>query len=325
MGRMDSWMSKERFERLVNDQHGRITRAQLGRLGVSDTRIRVWIGTGRLHRVLPGVYAVGHRALGREADLWAAILYAGPGAMLSHGTGAHWRGLINHPPRVIEVTTPRKTKSITGVRVYARRDLQRDFHDRLPVTSIPQTMLDLAAASEPKLVRRALAVLDYRHELDTDALRAICGHGRPGSAQLRQALQAHQPQLAYTNGPLEEAFLEWCERWKVPLPHFNMVVHGVIVDAYWPAGRLVVELDGRDNHSSAAQLRRDKRTDLRLRGEGLTVHRYDWTLLHDQPRQIRDEILAGLRRAPAPARPVPSAPPPRRRHPGPASPPPPSG
>ena len=112
---------------------------------------------------------------------------------------------------------------------------------------------------------------------------------------------------------------------KVPLPHFNMVVHGVIVDAYWPAAKLVVELDGRDNHSSAAQLRRDKRTDLRLRGEGLTVHRYDWTLLHDQPRQIRDEILAGLRRAPAPARPVPSAPPPRRRHPGPASPPPPSG
>jgi hypothetical protein len=31
--------------------------------------------------------------------------------------------------------------------------------------------------------------------------------------------------------------------------------------------------------------------DLRLRAEGLTVHRYDWILLHDEPRQIRDESL----------------------------------
>jgi hypothetical protein len=322
---MDSRTSKERLERLVNYQYGRITRAQLGRMNVSNTMIQHAIETGRLQRVLPRVYAVGHRAPSREADLWAAILYAGPGAMLSHATAAHWRGLIDHPPRVIEVTTPRKTKSITGVRVYARRELKREFHQRLAVTSIAQTMVDLAATSDPKLVRRALAVLDYRRELDADALHAMCRHGRPGSAGLRQALQAHRPQLAHTNGPLEEAFLEWCERWKVPLPHFNMVVHGVIVDAYWPSAKLVVELDGHDNHSSKTQLRRDKRNDLRLRGEGLTVHRYDWTLLHDQPRQIRDEILAALRRAPAPVRPAPSAPPPRRRRPGPASPPPASG
>ncbi|HEY2654582.1 MAG TPA: DUF559 domain-containing protein, partial [Solirubrobacteraceae bacterium] len=304
---------------------GRIAWAQLKRLGVSDSTIHTWERDGYLTRVLPRVYAIGHAAPSREADLWAAILYAGPGGMLSHATAAHWRGLINHPPRVIEVTTPRKTKSITGVRVYARRDLKREFHHRLAVTSIAQTMVDLAATSDPRLVRRALAVLDYRHELDVDALYAMCRHGRPGSAGLRQALQAHQPQLAHTNGPLEEAFLEWCERWKVPILHFNMTVHGVIVDAYWPAAKLVVELDGHDNHSSAAQLRRDKRNDLRLRGEGLTVHRYDWTLLHHQPRQIRDEILAGLRRAPAPARPAPSAPPRRRRRPGPASPPPASG
>ncbi len=294
-------------------------------MGISRSTTSAWLTSAYLTRVLPRVFAVGHTAPSREADLWAAILYAGPGAMLSHGTAAHWRGLIDYPPPTIVVSTPRQIKSIGRVRVYSRRELARHFHNQVPVTSVAQTVLDLAATTDFKLVRRALANLDYRRQLDVQALEAICKPGRPGSKQLNEALSAHQPQLAYTNGPLEEAFLEWCERWKVPLPHFNMVVHGVIVDAYWPAGRLVVELDGRDNHSSAAQLRRDKRTDLRLRGEGLTVHRYDWTLLHDQPRQIRDEILAGLRRAPAPTRPVPSAPPPPRRHPGPASPPPPYG
>ena len=130
----------------------------------------------------PGSTPWATRAPSREADLWAAILYAGPGAMLSHGTAAHWRGLIDYPPPTIEVSTPRKTKSISGVKVYARREFQRDFHDRLPVTSIAQTVLDLAAsgrhqarpprAREPRLPPRARSRRPPKRS---------AGTGRPGS------------------------------------------------------------------------------------------------------------------------------------------------
>ena len=327
MGHMDPFGSKERLERLVAAQSGRITRAQLRALGVSNTTIRGWIETGRLHRVLPRVYAVGHAAPSREADLWAAILYAGPGAMLSHATAAHWRGLIHYPPARIEVTTPRKIRSLNGVRVYAERRMTRRLHDRLPVTADPRTLVDLAATSDFRLVRRALSVLDFKHELDLPALTAICKHGRPGSKLLREALNAHQPQLARTNSPLEVAFIEWCERWKVPVPNLNVPLHGIIVDAYWPTSRLVVELDGYDNHRSRAQLRKDTRNDLTLRAHELTVRRYDWSLLNDEPQAIHDEILQGLNlpEAPARRRPAPSAPPPPPRRPGQASPPQPSG
>ena len=92
----------------------------------------MWVETGYLTRVLPRVYAVGHTAPSREADLWSAILYAGPGAMFSHATAAHWRGLIDYPPHVIEVTTPRKTRSIRRVQVHADVRRQRHFHNRLP-------------------------------------------------------------------------------------------------------------------------------------------------------------------------------------------------
>jgi hypothetical protein len=282
---------KERFERLLNSQYGRVTRAQLQALGVPNTTIRGWIETGRLYRVLPKVYAVGHRAPSREAELWAAILYAGPGAMLSHGTAAQWHGLIDHPPRAIEVSTPRQVGSIKGVRVYGRRETTRHLHARIPVTSTAQTVLDLAATAELKLVRRALAVLDYRHELDLAALEALCTHGRAGSKRLREALASHEPELAHTNGPLEVEFLEWCERHRVPVPEFNAVVHGVQVDAHWPGRNLIVELDGYDNHSSRAQLRRDKQNDLQLRGKGMTVLRYDRELIRRRPRPIRTEIL----------------------------------
>ena len=322
---MTQCSAKERIGRLVIRQHGRVTWAQLKRLDVSDSTIHTWLNDRYLVRVLPKVYAVGHRAPSREADLWAAILYAGPGAMLSHGTAAQWIGLIDYPPRAIEVTTPRRIKSINGIVVHGQRALPRHLHKRLPVTSIAQTVLDLAATADLRLVRKALANLDYRHQLDVKALHAICEHGRPGSKRLKQALSNHQPELAHTNSPLEVDFLEFCERHHVPIPTFNTILHGIQVDAHWPGTKLVIELDGYDNHSSRAQLRRDKRNDLELRQHGLTVLRYDKDLLRRQPRPIRDEILAEIRGAPGQPRRAPSAPPPPRRRPAPGSPRRPSG
>ena len=293
---MTYYGSKERVQTLAARQHGRVSSAQLERVGVSRSTIQSWVKAGRLTPILPKIYAVGHTAPSREADLWAAILYAGPGAMLSHGTAAQWIGLIDYPPRAIEVTTPRRIKSINGIVVHGQRALPRHLHKRLPVTSIAQTVLDLAATADLRLVRKALANLDYRHQLDVKALHAICEHGRPGSKRLKQALSNHQPELAHTNSPLEVDFLEFCERHHLPIPTFNTILHGIQVDAHWPGTKLVIELDGYDNHSSRAQLRRDKRNDLELRRHGLTVLRYDKELLRRQPQPIRTEILSLLDR-----------------------------
>jgi predicted transcriptional regulator of viral defense system len=291
---MGNSLRRERFASVVRTQHGRVTWAQLKQLGLSNGAITSWIGHGHLVRVLPKVYAVGHVAPSREADLWAAVLYAGPGAMLSHGTAAHWRGLIRFAPPRIEVSTPRDVKSDVRVRVYPRRDHRRVEHEGLPVTPDPQTLVDLAATGSLRAVRRALAVLDFRRELDVRAIESICERGRPGSTRLRAALEIHQPELAHTNGAFEERFLEWCERWEVPVPEFNTYVHNVQVDAHWPGTKLVVELDGGDNHHSVAQLHGDMTNDLHLRRHGITVRRYRFKQLAIQGRQIRDEILAGL-------------------------------
>jgi hypothetical protein len=195
---------------------------------------------------------------------------------------------------MIEVSTPRKKDSLPGIRVHGRRRLERDIHNGIPVTSIPQTILDLAAVADFKLVRKALARLDFRHELDLQALEAVCGPGKPGSKALRRALAIHQPRLAHTNGPLEDDFLAWCERWNVPLPLVNVKLHGILVDAYWPDRGVVVELDGKDNHSSPAQLRRDRANELTLRAHDLIVLRYDWDLVHEQPKAVYNDLMANL-------------------------------
>jgi hypothetical protein len=71
-------------------------------------------------------------------------------------------------------------------------------------------------------------------------------------------------------------------------------VHGVQVDAHYVEQRLVVELDGGGNHHSPAQMRRDHRNDLVLRGHGLRVNRYSRDLVHDEPLAVRADVLAAL-------------------------------
>ena len=94
--------------KLAARQFGRISRAQLRGLGVSDTTIHDWTRAGYLHPRLRGVHAVGHPARTLASELFEAVLDAGPGAMLSHRTAAWWLGLIDRPSPLIHVSTPRR-------------------------------------------------------------------------------------------------------------------------------------------------------------------------------------------------------------------------
>jgi hypothetical protein len=282
-----------------------VAAAQLDHLGVHPSTRARWLRSGYLRPILPKVYAVGHAAPAREADLWAAVLYAGPGAMLSHATAARWRGLIDYAPARIEVSTGRKARSLDGITVFGRRTgLERVLYKGIPVTAIPETMVGLAATSSERAVQRALGQLDFRKLLDVDSLLAACGCGRAGSAALREAIETYDPGRKHANGRLEEDFYALCERHGLPLPLLGAYVHEIKCDAYWPDAGLIVELDGEDGHSSAAQRRRDRRNDLTLRGHGLTVLRYDWDLVHNRPAGVCDDVVLMLERLVAQQRPV---------------------
>src|SRR5437588_1533384 len=157
--------AKDVLAKVAGRQYGRVSWAQMQALGIDRTIIHRWLTQGYLHRVLPRVYAVGHRAQSTEADLAAAVLYAGPGAMLSHATAAWWVGLADSKPYTIDVSTPRRCRSIPRIRVHQRRVLDREWHKGLPVTAFIQTLLDFATAASLTKIRRALALADYRDGL----------------------------------------------------------------------------------------------------------------------------------------------------------------
>ncbi len=285
--------AKERLARVAGRQFGRISRAQLRAIGIDDRTIQDWLRQGSLHRVLPHVYAVGHLAKTTESDLVAAVLYAGPGAMLSHATAAWWVGLVDSQPYMIDVSTPRRCRSVPRVRVHQRRAIERQWHRGLPVTTFGQTMIDYAAKAPLTKVRLALARADYEGGLNLGAIEQELRSGRVGCARLRKALRIHQPRLADTNSGLEIVFFELCEREDLPLPELNADMLGWTVDALWREERLAVEIDGPGNHWTPGQIRRDRRKEHDLRSAGLTLLRYS----DDQVNHHGAAVMAEVRRA----------------------------
>jgi len=254
------------------------------------------VRVGYLHPCAPGVSAVGHAARTIESDLWEAILYAGPGAALSHGTAVWWRGIIDFPVTSIHVRTPRRRPALPGVVIHSRRsEVRRTEHKHLPVTPVPKTTLDLAAQGELKLVRRALANLDFAHSLHSPAIRAICGRGRPGSAVLRWAIDHDEPLFADRQSPFEDDDGLACEAFGIPKPgRLSKSVLGIPRDAIYDDPMVIVELDGIGNHHPPAQIRRDHRNDTRLRDAGWLVLRHTTDQLEHDADGIRAEILRAL-------------------------------
>jgi len=140
--RMRESGSKVRVAAVADRQWGRVKWEQLVDLGVPESTISRWISQGYLHPRLPRVYAVGHISISIEAQFAEALLYAGPGAMLSHGTAVWWLGLLKYPPREIHVGTPRRVRNHERIRVHGGRRVTRIEHRGLPVTSA-ETAIEL--------------------------------------------------------------------------------------------------------------------------------------------------------------------------------------
>jgi len=261
---------------LAERQWGVITRAQLDRAGVTSSTITRWVTSGRLQRVYPRVYVVGHLALRTEGRLLAALLYAGPGAALSHGSAASWWELVSYEPRLIHVCSPVQRRSVPGVHVHRARRLDRVRHRGLPVTTVARTLLDFASVSSFDRLRRAVAEAEFRRLLDLEEIDAVLGRGRPGSAALGQALERHRPEYARTMSPLEGRLLDLCQGHGIPLPAVNVRIAGYKVDALWRDHRVVAEVDGGAAHGTAARMEADRDRDLALRAAVYVVVRYTW-------------------------------------------------
>jgi hypothetical protein len=287
-------MRNSAWPRWPGRQSGRARHDQLRAIGIARSTISDWRRTGYLYPVLPRVYGVGHAAPSVEADLTAAVLYAGPGAMLSHGTAIWWLGLLKHPPSQIHVSTPRRVRSISNVVVHRERRIEREWRNGLPVTPASRAILDFAATGRSDLLRLVLANADYHDLLDVGGLQRMMGMGVDGTVALRAALAVHLPELAHTRSGDEILLLTFCETQNVPIPEMNVYIGRWLVDAVWWKQRVVVEMDGWPGHRTPAQLYADHERDLGLRAMNFIVLRYARRQFINTPAVVAGDLTSFL-------------------------------
>jgi very-short-patch-repair endonuclease len=279
---------------LAERQHGVVSRAQLLELGLGRRAIDHRVEVKRLRPVYRGVYTIGHRLHTKRGRWMAAVLACGPGAVLSYLAAAALWGFRGGFP--VEVTVPGGRRGHQGIRLH-RANLPDDeitTHHGIPTTTVPRTLLDLAAVVQRNEFRSALRQAEQLRLTDRLWLGDLIGRypRKPGIPIIRAVVEEAQRGLTLTRSELEERFLAFLIDARLPAPLTNVLIEGFEVDCAWPEQRLVVELDSRSVHDTRDAFESDRARDRRLGAAGWRVVRITWRQLHDTP----DELEADLRR-----------------------------
>jgi hypothetical protein len=302
---------------LAQCQYGVVSRSQAIRAGLSPDMIKFRVTSGRWQQLHLGVYTTFSGIPGRGARLWAALLAAGPGAVLSYQTAAELHGLSDKPTSPIHVSIPRDRHLVTveGVRLHrsARAVDAVEGGSQPPRTTVEETVLDLTQTAKSfddvcGWVTRAVA-----REL-TDEARLNAAMTKRG--RLRWRADLHGVLEAAVTG--DDSVLEYRYHRDVErahgLPEPERQVPFMAKDGrrgrrdrvYQEYG-VVVELDGRLAHPEENRWK-DKARDNAAAAGGQQSLRYDWAAVTRHPCATAAEIAKVLRNHGWQGRPKPCSP-----------------
>jgi very-short-patch-repair endonuclease len=283
---------------LATRQHGVVARHQLVSLGLSLDAIDHRVERGRLLPLHRGVYAVGHRRVTGHGHWLAAVLAAGPGAVLSHrSAGALW-GVREWSARDVHVTVPRHRRARPGVIVHEVRlpADERDEHDGIPVTTPARTLLDLAAILDAHQLARACERAEALRLGSPTTLQELLDRHprRPGTPALKKLIEEGRIVPTTTANDFERRLLTLLDADDLPRPLVNQPLDAIKPDFRWPDRRLIVELDGFETHGTRDAFERDRARDRQLAAQGWRVVRITKRQLDDEPKRIAAELRAIL-------------------------------
>jgi very-short-patch-repair endonuclease len=249
-----------------------------------------------LHRVHRGVYAVGHPVLTVNGRRMAAVLAAGPGAVLSHASAAAlWEIRPSAAARIdVSVRTSGGRAKRPGLRIHRARTLRTEEiteHQGIRVTTPARSLLDLAATLPRRALERALDEAEIRDLYDLTSLDAMARThaGERGARALAEAL-AQDGDLTLTDSELEEVMVTLCDQHGLERPAPRRWVAGLRVDFLFAAARLVIETDSWTYHRTRRAFERDRERDAILARAGYRTLRFTHRQLTRRPAEVAETI-----------------------------------
>lgn len=288
--------------RLADRQHGVVSRRQLRALGLSDPGISARAAACSLHPLFIGTFSVGHRVIGRQGRMLAAILACGEGAVLSHGSAAELIGLWDKRPVPVDIIVPRRAgRKIPDIRwhnVLRPTPAEIEVRNGMSCTTPARTLVDMAGNTGPASLRRLVEQAAVLRLLDVRAVDRVLARGRRrGAPNLRAILDLwrtddeRRPRL---RSLLEARLLPALAAAGVPRPECNVTLRlageRIEVDLLWRPQRLAIETDGEETHGTRSAFQSDRRRDQILVAAGYRVARVTWLQLEDEADAVVTRI-----------------------------------
>jgi hypothetical protein len=297
-----------RWREVAAGQEGLVSRVQLLRLGLTsylaDSRLR----SGGWVRVLPGV----HLTRGQDGPqpelrrVWAALLYAGDGAVASHTTALWLAGAAVRLPFVVEIAVPqpRQVRSQPTVLVRRAGDLGMTAHPILqpPRNRIEAAVVDAAgtADTEETVVDVVLRAIQRRLTTPERLLAELAR--RPRHRWRRFLIDLLAEAGSGVSTPLERRYVRDVEQAHgLPRSIRNRPDRdpgtgaSVYRDMHYAEWLTVVETDGREAHPDDEAYLDRRRDNALLAGRGEATLRYGWRDVTGRPCLVALEVSTLLR------------------------------
>lgn len=227
----------------------------------------------------------------------AATLASGNGAVLSHRSAAVLWGLLRELPASHQVTVPRSTGPIAGLRRHHGVLLpgEATVRNGIPVTCPARTLFDIAASVTTREFERAVREAEFLRLSQRPSLEELLLRSprRRGARRVRITLEGlSRLRGRGSRSALEDRFLRFARVASLPMPETNVLLRlgdGTYeADCLWREQRLIVELDGHEAHGTRSAFESDRERDRHLQVEGWRVVRITWRQLNRPSSLARD-------------------------------------
>jgi very-short-patch-repair endonuclease len=286
--------------RFAARQYGIVTRRQLTDLGYTSQMINQALRLGRLQAWHRDVFAVGHGGLSAHGLCQAAVLFRGPGTMISFQSAVWLWGLERKLEAPVSLSVRARRVAEGEIGIHHRPDLRdEDFAatERLPVTSVPRTLLDYASIAATYRLEGAIDRADRLDLLDPIAIDRIVDEvgDHHGAARLARAMRNYR-QSGYGRAGGEEQMLVALAEAGVREPAVKGSVAGYQLDFYWERERFAVELDSWEEERAERTSAEDRRRREQLAVAGVETIRITGTRLKHEPEEVAIRVAEHLDR-----------------------------
>jgi hypothetical protein len=288
---------------LLLDQFGVVSRSQALDCGLSRGRVdHLTQPDGRWQRILPGVYAATTGTVTVDQRAMAALLYAGPGSLITGAAAVRRHNLrcagLNEVDVLVPVAMRRQSTEFVRIIHTSRMPRSRCSTDGIRFALLDRAVAD-AARGMTRLsdVRAVVAEAIQRGRCDLASLITELNEGpTAGSRFYRVALAEISEGI---RSAAEADMKHLIDKSDLEKPMYNAELYAVdgtflgIADAWWQRAGVAAEVDSRQYHLSPDDYERTVMRHNRLEAHGIN-------LLHFLPSTLRRKspaVVADLRGA----------------------------